>query len=303
MYQVDGKQYGIPFDIGMVGFWYNKDLFAKAGITAPPATWDELLDRRRKLKAAGITPIAAGRQGQVARRCSTGRTSRCASAARTRIEQAAIDTVTGASPSFVKAGEQLKQLVDLKPFQKGFLGAAYGRRRRPGRDDGQRRRRRWSSWASGLPARMAASSPGKKGIGDKLGWFPFPAVDGGKGAATDAFGGGNGFAVGKDAPPEAIDFLKYLVEPRTQPTAGAPLNGGILPTSRSAPSRRSPTRPARRSLAGPGQGATFVQLYLDQATTRRLGSAINDAVASSVAGSGTPEQVTQAITDAPPSSQ
>jgi raffinose/stachyose/melibiose transport system substrate-binding protein len=24
MYQVDGKQYGIPFDLGMVGFWYNK---------------------------------------------------------------------------------------------------------------------------------------------------------------------------------------------------------------------------------------------------------------------------------------
>ncbi|HEY8546151.1 MAG TPA: extracellular solute-binding protein, partial [Acidimicrobiales bacterium] len=26
MYQVDDRQYGIPFDLGMVGFWYNKDL-------------------------------------------------------------------------------------------------------------------------------------------------------------------------------------------------------------------------------------------------------------------------------------
>ena len=58
MYQVDGKQYGIPFDLGMVGFWYNKDQFAKAGIAAPPATWDEFLTDVQKLKDAGITPIA-----------------------------------------------------------------------------------------------------------------------------------------------------------------------------------------------------------------------------------------------------
>ena len=36
IYQVDGKQYGIPYNFGMVGFWYNKALFAQAGITAPP---------------------------------------------------------------------------------------------------------------------------------------------------------------------------------------------------------------------------------------------------------------------------
>ena len=60
LYQVDGKQYGVPFDLGMVGFWYNKELFEKAGISAPPATWGEFLDAVGKLKAAGITPIALG---------------------------------------------------------------------------------------------------------------------------------------------------------------------------------------------------------------------------------------------------
>ncbi|MEU8079901.1 extracellular solute-binding protein, partial [Catellatospora citrea] len=35
-FTIDGKIYGVPFDVGMVGFWYNKDLFAKAGITATP---------------------------------------------------------------------------------------------------------------------------------------------------------------------------------------------------------------------------------------------------------------------------
>ena len=41
LYTIDGKTYGVPWDVGMVGFWYNKDLFAKAGIDAPPATWAE----------------------------------------------------------------------------------------------------------------------------------------------------------------------------------------------------------------------------------------------------------------------
>ncbi len=42
LYQVDGKQYGIPYNLGMVGFWYNKDLFDQAGIDAPPATWSRV---------------------------------------------------------------------------------------------------------------------------------------------------------------------------------------------------------------------------------------------------------------------
>ena len=53
-------------------------------------------------------------------------------------------------------------------------------------------------------------SADKKGLGDDLGWFPFPTVTGGAGAATDGVGGGNGIAVGKNAPPEALDFLKFF---------------------------------------------------------------------------------------------
>ena len=52
------SQYGVPYNFGLVGFWYNKDLFAQAGITEPPATWEEFLADVQKLKDAGITPIA-----------------------------------------------------------------------------------------------------------------------------------------------------------------------------------------------------------------------------------------------------
>ena len=124
MYQVDGKQYGIPFDLGMVGFWYNKDLFAKAGITAPPATWDELLADVGKLKAAGITPIAARRQGRPGPGCSGGPTSRSASAARTGLMQGDQRPATGPIRASSRPAE-VKELVDCKPFQEGFLAAPW----------------------------------------------------------------------------------------------------------------------------------------------------------------------------------
>src|SRR5581483_10585802 len=41
-WQVNGKQYGVPYDLHVVGFWYRTDLFAKAGISAPPTTIAEL---------------------------------------------------------------------------------------------------------------------------------------------------------------------------------------------------------------------------------------------------------------------
>ena len=60
VYALDGKNYGVPWDMGMVSWWYNKDLFAKAKIANPPTTWTELLDDVKALKAAGITPISLG---------------------------------------------------------------------------------------------------------------------------------------------------------------------------------------------------------------------------------------------------
>ena len=60
MYSYQGKNYGVPWDMGMVGWWYNKDLFAQAGIANPPTTWTEFLADVKALKAAGITPISLG---------------------------------------------------------------------------------------------------------------------------------------------------------------------------------------------------------------------------------------------------
>ncbi len=45
----DGKLYGVPKATNTIALFYNKDLFAKAGIAEPPTTWDQLLEDARKL--------------------------------------------------------------------------------------------------------------------------------------------------------------------------------------------------------------------------------------------------------------
>ena len=57
-----GKQYAAPTVYYSWGMFYRKDLFQKVGIAGEPKTWDQFLDDCKKLKAAGIMPIAvAGR--------------------------------------------------------------------------------------------------------------------------------------------------------------------------------------------------------------------------------------------------
>lgn len=54
----DGSIYGIPYSRQVIGYFYNKDLFEKAGIKEPAKTWDEFFAQCDKLLAAGITPVS-----------------------------------------------------------------------------------------------------------------------------------------------------------------------------------------------------------------------------------------------------
>ena len=58
---LDGKTYGIPDGTDTRALWYNKLLFAKAGLPTDwhPKTWDEVLSAARtiKQKVPGVTPM------------------------------------------------------------------------------------------------------------------------------------------------------------------------------------------------------------------------------------------------------
>ena len=123
LYQVDGKQYGMPFNAGMVGIWYNKDLFAQAGLEAPADTWDGLLEQVQTLKDAGITPIAVGAGDKWPAHFWYSYLMVRLGGAEAMKQIAATNDF--AVPAVIDAGEKIVELIGLEPFQDGFLGAGW----------------------------------------------------------------------------------------------------------------------------------------------------------------------------------
>jgi raffinose/stachyose/melibiose transport system substrate-binding protein len=291
LYQIDGKQYGVPYNLGVVGVWYNKKLFKKAGIDAPPSTWDEFLSDVQKLKASGATPLAVGEKDKwpgmfwwanLSLRIAGGQAMAKAG------QDGSFD-----SPGFVAAGKQLKRLIDMKPFQAGYLAAPWdgagGEAATMG--NGRAAMDLMGQWA---PFTFNANTKDKKGLGKDLGWFAFPTVNGGKSTPSEYFGGGDGFAIGRDAPPEAVDFVKFLVSPQIGDKGGE--SGAILPTAKGT--ETSVKDPNMKSVLDARGKASFVQLYLDQAYAPAVGQAVNDAVQQLFAGKASPEEVSKKIANA-----
>jgi raffinose/stachyose/melibiose transport system substrate-binding protein len=290
-YSNDGKTYASPVDTGMVGFWYNKALFEKAGVNAPPVTWAEYLEAVDKLKAVGVTPIAlAGKEKWPGHYYWAYLALRVAGL--DGLKQAATDKNFN-TPDFIAAGAHLSELVALQPFQTGFLAAGYatadGQAATMG--NGKAAMELMGQWA---PVTERDNSAGKKGLGDKLGFFPFPAVDGGKGQIADVFGGGGGYAVGKDAPPEAVEFLKFIAQPDNARIEAK--TAGVLPVVKEAGD--AVTDPNLKLVGETLAKASGFQLYLDQAYAPAVGQQVNDSVAELLAGKAKPEKVVEAITTA-----
>ncbi len=118
-------------------------------------------------------------------------------------------------------------------------------------------------------------------------------VEGGAGDPNDAFGGGNGFAIGKNAPPEAIDFVKYLTSVDCQVRL-AEINVA-LPVVKGGEAGVSD--PLLLAVQQGAAKAKYFQLYYDQALPPAVGSVVNDSVQALFAGTMTPEEVAQAIED------
>lgn len=290
-WQLDGKQYGIPYVRHAVGFWYRKDLFTQAGISAPPSTMDELADAVTKLKAAKIAPIAIGGKDRwpdafywgyfAVRSCPTD------------VLKAASKSLKLDNPCFVKAGEDVKAFLGTNPFQEAFVGtpAQQGAGSSAGMlANGQAAMELQGDWQ---PATMAPLTQDKD-LPSKIGWFPFPAVSGGGGDPAVMMGGGDGFSCTTKAPPACVDFLKYLTSTDVQKKLAAA--GVGLPVNQDAAT--AITDPGTKTAVETVQKAPYMQTYFDITLTTAAGQALDDAVANFFAGKGTPQSILQAVTDA-----
>jgi raffinose/stachyose/melibiose transport system substrate-binding protein len=291
-FTLDGKIYGIPFAQSQVGFFYNKELMAKAGVDgAKIKTWDDLLDAVKKLKTAGVTPLMVGGADKwpihfywtyLAVRIG-GKPG----------FEAALRGENGgfAGETFVKSGQLFKQLVDLQPFQNGFLGfknpqalGAFG--------DGKAAMTLAISSAYHQQRALAAD---KKGISDdNLGWLDFPTVTGGKGDPTDTLGGINGWLVTKGAPKETVTFLKYFVSQDVQKKLAA--GNFLIPVYKGADEGLA--SPLMRTVAQNLAKSKYHQNFYDQSLGPSVGRVVNDVTAEIAGGSMTPEAAAKAIQEA-----
>ncbi|MEW2327533.1 extracellular solute-binding protein [Micromonospora chersina] len=285
IWQVNGKQYGLPFRMGIEGIWYNKDMFAQAGISAPPTTFEELNAAVTKLKAINVIPIAVGAGDKwpaahwwynfALRACSVD-----------TLKKASKDKVFD-DPCFVKAGQDLKTFIDTKPFQNNFIAT-------PGQNDptsangllanGKAAMELMGDWNRGTLDNVATD---KAKLAKFLGWFPVPAISGSAGDPKAALGGGDGFACSKKAPAECVEFLKYIASPEVQ--KGYAETGTGLPVVKGAESGIQD--PALKSILQATSEASYVQLWLDTAYGSTVGTAMNDGIVGIFSGKGTPEQV------------
>ena len=293
IYAYKGKQYGVPWDMGMIGFWYNKDAFTKAQIAAPPATWADFLTDVSKLKTAGYAPLAiAGKDMWPSMHLWTYIILREAGydALQTMIQNK--DWNTDACKA---AGQAVLDLNKLNPYQDGYKSATYDNEA-AAVGNGKAAMELMGQWAPGVEANDSTT---KKGLGDKLGWFPFPGIDGGKGDPADGVGGGNGIAVGKNAPDAAIDFLKFFNSVYNAQKIDNPDQNGNAMGLSPVQGVDTSVLPATLQMVVAGRDkAKHIQLYLDQATSSDMGTAINKATVALFLGASTPDKVCSDITTA-----
>ena len=292
IWQADGRQYGLPYRMGIEGLWYNKTLFTQAGITAAPTTFAELNEVVTKLKAINVTPIAVGAGDKwpaahwwynfALRACSVD-----------TLRKASVDLVFD-DPCFMRAGQDLQSFIATKPFQPNFIAT-------PGQNDptsangllanGKAAMELMGDWNKGTLENVATD---KAALAEFLGWFPVPAIAGSAGDPKAALGGGDGFACARNAPAECVEFLKYIVSPDVQKAYAE--TGTGLPVAKGA--EAGVADPSLKAILTATSESTYVQLWLDTAFGSTVGNAMNDAIVAIFAGSGAPEDVVEAMKSA-----
>jgi raffinose/stachyose/melibiose transport system substrate-binding protein len=280
-WQVNGQQYGIPYDQHVVGFWYRKDLFATAGITSPPTTIAQLESDDTMLKAHGITPISLGGGSRwpdafyweyfAVRECSQS------------VLQSSIKAINMTAPCFSQA---------TKPFQGGFNAtqAQTGAGSSAGLlANGKAAMELQGDWETSVVPALTSD----KNIVSQLGWFPFPQVSGGAGSPTAVLSGGDGFSCTTGASePACAEFLQYIDSTPVQEELVQ--KGGVgLPANRAAETVL--TDPALQAAAAAHRNAAYDAEYFDIAFPTNPGQALDTALANFFAGKGSNSTIINSV--------
>jgi raffinose/stachyose/melibiose transport system substrate-binding protein len=187
---------------------------------------------------------------------------------------------------WTKAGADLDAFVKTNPFQKGFLTASA--QQGAGSSAGLLANHKaamelMGNWDPGV---IGSLTPDQKPLPD-LGWFPFPAVEGGQGDPSAMMGGSGGYSLSKNAPKEAFEFLQFLITKDQQEAYAKAFV--TIPVNKAA--QGIVTEPYNISALQAFNKAAYSMQFLDTMYGQNVGNAMNTAVVNLLAGKGTPADI------------
>ncbi|WP_182111607.1 MULTISPECIES: extracellular solute-binding protein [unclassified Actinotalea] len=291
-FTIDGKVYGMPTSVLPGGIYYNKTMFEQAGIEGTPTTMAELDDAVAKLKAIDIAPVALG--GKAAWPAAHWYYFYALRSCSQEVMQEAADTMSFDDPCWLEAAEELEAFNETQPFQEGYLsteaqGSASSSAGLIANDLAAMEL--MGAWNPGV---IADLTPDQKPKAD-LGWFPFPAIDGGAGDPTAMMGGVDGYSCHADSPAEeCAAFLNFFMSQERQEAYAEAFV--TLPASQEA--QGVVTDPALLDVLAAYNDAAYVQVWLDTLFGQNVGNALNQGVVNMLSGQDTPEGIVAAVNDA-----
>lgn len=168
----DGKVYGIPTQMNVVGLFYNESIFNQYQLS-PPQTYDDLQHVIQVLNENKVTPIAFGAK-------AAWSVALFAEIITNRIggnepyDKVADGTGSWEDPAFIETGNIMQELIGMNAFSDGFLGLSYDEAIAQFQN-GQAAMLVMGSWVMGSIAGEESK------VKDDVRVVPFPTFAGGKG--------------------------------------------------------------------------------------------------------------------------
>lgn len=200
----DDSTYGIPFTVDGKAFFYNKEIFEENNIKVPK-TYDELVDVLEQLKSAGYeTPVVEGLTNAWAISHYLGTIFDRVVDPEVREADYNLESDTPyTDEGYIRGLEIFQELT-------GFMGDVSTA------IDHEAARNMFAAGEVPILYMQFAEVGLVQDIGDvDIGFFNFPEVTDGAGRADSLTGAPEGWMLSKDAPKEAVEFLKFLTSEET----------------------------------------------------------------------------------------
>lgn len=198
-----GTLKSIPYQPNVFNVFYNKEIFAEAGITAEPTTWAEFLDVCEKIKAAGYIPLTSD-DAYIQTNLGYHLARLLGEAG---VHKVVTEGLWAEEPAVLKAAQDYQEL-----FDKGYLSPTMGSSVWPANQNGELALGDAAMYLNGswLPNEVKAMT----GPDFQWGCFAYPALEGGVTGVEAANYGAQVLAINAktEVAEEAFEIIKYITK-------------------------------------------------------------------------------------------